>query len=324
MKVLIIYSSKESGEIVSKIRKEIETEFGQQTNLRIKRYDEKVRKKLHFKHMWHHDAIQKIKSADMIVYVYSNESEFNPNVKWEIKKVLAFHKYIICLKSSSNMTLNSNSNPSDIDETSFANVTIMDFSLKVSKNLQSVFDIITNFNHDTHIALINKDYSDDNKVLMEQYKIFFNSAESLLTRRQTMNSFYLSVNTGLVTIGSGIFALMQQNIPLSRLILVLGLSIPGILMNISWRQILYSYYINNRAKLKILSMMEKHLVASSLDAEWKVMKNRYNNMQYKSFTDIEKSTPLYFIVFYIVADILAIFYFLLFCTKHSKRCNKSK
>lgn len=151
---------------------------------------------------------------------------------------------------------------------------------------------------------MNKDY--DVSVLLEQYKIFSDSAEKLVTRRQSMNSFYLSANTALITIGATVFALSEGDNMISKLIIVIALSVPGLLLNISWLKILKSYFINNRGKMKVLSMMEKHLAASLYDAEWKAMKNRYSKERYVSFTESEKKLPQVFIVFYTLADIAAI------------------
>lgn len=297
MKVLIIYSS-ESREYVESIRGEIANRFGRQTILRLKSRERDNQKKLHVRHLWHRDAIRMIKLADMIVYVVSKHSADNKNVEWEIKQALAKNKYIVCLQASEEARINNSLYT--YDKYQKERVCLAD----IVHSEEDIYTIIQNFNNDAHIKLINNEY--DVNILMEQYKIFSDSAESLLTRRQNVNSFYISANTALITIGATVFALSEENNLLSRLIIVIALSLPGILLNISWLRIMKSYYINNRGKMKILSMMEKHLAASLYDAEWKAMKNRFSKERYVSFTDSEKILPLVFILFYALADIVTV------------------
>lgn len=149
------------------------------------------------------------------------------------------------------------------------------------------------------------DLSGNMDYLLEQYKIFSETAEALVTRRQNMNSFYITANTALITVGATVFALSDEKNVLSKLIIVLALSVPGIMLNFSWRRTLDSYFINNRGKMKILSLIEKRLPASLYDAEWKAMKNKYSKEKYVSFTESEKGLAFIFIFFYIAIDIVA-------------------
>ena len=130
-----------------------------------------------------------------------------------------------------------------------------------------------------------------------------------MTRRQAVNNFYISANTALITICTTLFALSDDKLlqlsPTAWLSIVLVLFIPGILLNYSWWQILQSYYINNRAKLKVLGLIEEKLSASLYQAEWKAMKNKYNKEKYVSFTDSEKALPLIFGLLYVIAVINA-------------------
>lgn len=136
-------------------------------------------------------------------------------------------------------------------------------------------------------------------ILLDQYKLFSTTAENLINRRQNANSFYISANTAIITIGGTIFALGSDGDLIWKLIVVLALTIPGVLLNISWKNILQAYYINNQAKMRILSLIEKKLSVSLYDAEWKVMKSKFSKNKYISFTDSEKALPKIFIVFYI-------------------------
>ena len=293
MKVLTIYDSECRPE-VEKLRKEITDRFGKKTILKIKKPEGP-----HLKHSWHRDAVRMIKLADMVVYVVSEHSAKNSNVEWEIKQSLAHNKYILCLKLSEDAALNKS-------------LYVFDKNLKddvcladIAKSKEDIFETIESFNKDSYIKLTNDDY--DVNILLEQYKIFSSSAESLVERRQNMNSFYISANTALITIAATTFALSESSNIIPKLAIVLALSIPGVLLNVSWQRTMQSYYLNNRGKMKVLSMMEKHLAALSYDAEWKAMKNRYSKERYVSFTENERKLPLVFILCYLLADLSAAF-----------------
>ena len=294
MKVLVIYSSKESRNEVEDLRKEIEEKSSKNTILKIKKNDEDI---VVSKHAWHHDAIEMIKLADMIVYVVSENSHSNENVEWEIKQSLAHNKYIVCYRLFKNATIN--------DSLVFIdpNTKKKDCKATIVDDKNEIFEIIEGFNNNSYIKLFNENY--DVNVLLEQYKIFSSSAEALVERRQNMNSFYISANTALITIAATTFALSEGGNIIPKLIIILALSIPGILLNVSWSRIMQSYYLNNRGKMKVLEMIEKHLAASLYDAEWKAMKNKFSKEKYISFTDNEKKLPLVFILCYALADISA-------------------
>lgn len=295
MKVLIIYDS-ETRDVVERIRGTIAERFGKSTNLRMNRKNGKKAGIL--RHAWHNDAKRMIQSADVIVYVVSKNSAHNENVEWELRTIVKYNKYLVIYRADGDADINEslyNINPYSKEKECYA---------EILEKEEDIYTIIDNYNKDAHIKLFNE--NQDSSVLLEQYRIFSETAEALVSRRQNMNSFYLSANTALITIGATIFAMSGQENIISKLIIVFALSIPGVLLSLSWKRTIRSYYINNKGKMKILSMIEKKLSASLYDAEWKAMKNKFNKEQYVSFTDSEKNIPLIFEVFYLCIGILAL------------------
>lgn len=167
-------------------------------------------------------------------------------------------------------------------------------------NVQELVDIIMSYENSKYINLINDNTSNDS--LFEQYRMFADTSEALVNRRQNVNSFYITANTALITIAATAFSLNGDLI--SKLVITIVLTIPGILLNHSWTKILESYGIINSSKMKILGMLEQQLAASLYDAEWQAMSNKYNKKQYISFTDGEKSIPSIFNGVYIVVDLI--------------------
>ncbi len=312
MKVLIIYAS-ESKTYVEKLRSKIAEKFGSSTILRMNSRNREKKKRRIIKHSWHKDACRMMEKADIIVYAVSPKSALNKNVDWEVKKAMSYGKYMVCLAAGQNVDLRKkeliNKRLFVYDEYAKEEKCYAD----ILESEEKLFKIISDYNSDAYIKLFNgtTDIEESKAELLEQYKIFSDTAEALVTRRQNMNSFYISANTALITVGATVFALSDEKNMLSKLIIALALSVPGIMLNISWRRTLESYFINNRGKMKILSMIEKRLPASLYDAEWKAMKNRYSKEKYISFTDSEKKLPQIFTFFYLAIDMVAIIFIII-------------
>ncbi len=297
MKILVIYSNDSKNE-VAMLRDEISQKYGSSSVLRLYSAE---RKKSFFKHAWHIDAVKMMKEADLIVYAMSGISHQNKNVQWELKKAIRLNKHIVCLavKDVENCVLN------DFLYVTDKNTKEKICLLDIIESKKELFDIIEGFNNNSYIKLFHNDI--EPSVLLEQYKIFSQTAENLVERRQNVNSFYISANTALVTVGGTIFAIGNENNLLSVIIVICALLFPGFLLNYSWYKMLQSYYINNQGKLKVLGMIEQKLAVSLYDAEWKAMKNRYSKKKYVSFTDNEKKLPFVFGVLYFIVLVVCIY-----------------
>lgn len=300
MKVLVIYAN-DCRQEVEQLRNEIAQRFGSATVLRL--HSSKREKSL-IRHAWHRDAVRMMKCADIIVYAVSKNGATNKNVDWELRRACRLNKYIVAVPMEQGLKpLNKclyKTDRNTKEEMCLA---------EVLNSKEDLFSIIEGFNRDSHIQLFHD--NPDPQILLEQYKIFSETAENLVTRRQNVNSFYISANTALITIGGTVFAIGSDGDFLSKLAVIFALTLPGILLNFSWGRMLQSYYINNQGKMKILSMIEKKLAVSLYDAEWKAMKNKYSKTKYVSFTDNEKKLPLVFTVFYLLIDLICIVLFAL-------------
>lgn len=217
MEVLVIYAN-DCKEKVSILREEIANRYGRDTVLRL---HSTARKKSLIRHAWHKDAIKMMKLADIIVYAVSKSSGKNKNVEWELKKALKLNKYIVCLKMEPDL------NPEnkclyDINE----NTKELGIKVDVLETEEQLFQIIEGFNADSYIPLFHDPV--DPQILLEQYKFFAESSENLVTRRQNVNSFYISANTALITIGGSIFAIGSDGSLLSKLIVIFAQPFPAL------------------------------------------------------------------------------------------------
>lgn len=154
-----------------------------------------------------------------------------------------------------------------------------------------------------------KEQEPDKEVLgkiMEQYKMYQKTSEDLVSRRQSVSSFYITVNSALITV-SGIM-LNLVDFP-SNVVVIILIAIVGIILDFSWIHILDAYGLLNSAKMKVIRMMEKELPISLYDTEWAVMSDKLNQKKYVSFTDSEKRVPRMFAGVYALVLIGVILYY---------------
>ena len=133
--------------------------------------------------------------------------------------------------------------------------------------------------------------------LVEQYKMFQKTSEDLVARRQSVNSFYISVNSALTGLLGVAFGVFDDSV---KLIVAAFMCAAGIILDISWIHILEAYGTLNAAKMKVIKLLEEQLPVKLYDAEWRIMSDKLNNKRYVSFTDSEKRIPKLFFSLYVI------------------------
>lgn len=250
---------------------------------------------LKYRKFWKHEAKKLIKSAQVVLYILSEDGHKSKNIDWEINQAKKQQKAIVILNEGKKFKLNESLREKDPFTKEVSTIG------KEIASVEELYEIIDNYENDEYIHLFNDDNVDPEK-LFEQYKLFSDTSESLVTRRQNVNSFYITANTALFTVAVTVFSLNANLI--SQIIITMVLSIPGILLNGSWLKVMESYSLINSSKMKILGMIEKRLSASLFDAEWEIMSNKYNKQRYISFSDREKTLPKIFNALYITIDVI--------------------
>ena len=119
-------------------------------------------------------------------------------------------------------------------------------------------------------------------LLLEQYRIYVNSAELISDRRSRANSFFLTIN-------SAIFLIVPSVQPADTLILIS--SCVGIVICYQWYRLIVSYKTLNTAKFEVIHLLEKELPYSVYDHEWKILEEGKNRLIHIPFTDTEIQIP---------------------------------
>ncbi len=291
MNIFIVHSGTD-WEMVTRKKEEINEKNKQKdgklkTKVLLLEYEKKRKR-------WKPAVKKMIKSAQIVLYVVGKDSHTRKNIDWEICQAKKQNKAIIVW----------NEQDYPLNETLFEKDPFTGMDVLVGEKIKTIDELvkkIEDYETGEYMHLFNGEEIEPEK-LFEQYKMFSDTSESLVSRRQNVNSFYITANTALITIAATAFSLNSNLI--SQLIITIALSIPGILLNISWLKVLESYSLINSSKMKILGMLEKKLSASLFDAEWEAMSSKYNKKKYVSFSERERQLPIIFNCMFIAVDVI--------------------
>lgn len=133
--------------------------------------------------------------------------------------------------------------------------------------------------------------------LLEQYKIYINSAEKISDRRQKSNEFFLGLNSILVAL-LGLAATKANGLEITNLLILS--SIAGTTLCYLWYRIIYSYRCLNSGKFKVIHAIERRLPLALYDTEWEALGRGNNKKIYWPFSHIELFVPWIFIMIYFI------------------------
>ena len=246
---------------------------------------------------WKIDAKRKIKKSQLVIFFVGENSHKSVNIDWEINTAIKFGKPIYTVKLRDDYKLNTSL---EVIDPFSGNKELY----SKSSDLESIIDLIKKHKSGEYHVFNQSIDSIDKNILLEQYKIFLQTSEDLVSRRQNVNNFYISINSALMAAFGLILAL--DILSVYKFFTGVLLSIVGIILSISWIKLLASYGDLNASKMKIISCIEKQLPASLYDAEWAALSDKLNKRKYVSFTNSEKRVPLLFIIVYICISICGI------------------
>ena len=132
--------------------------------------------------------------------------------------------------------------------------------------------------------------------LIEQYKTYLEMADRISSRRQSANSFFVTLNTTIIALVSYVNFGDKRATAFYWLI-----SIAGMTISYMWYRLIRSYKDLNSAKFKVVHKIEAKLPISPYDAEWEAVDRGENPKLYLPFTHIEIYIPwVFFAVHYFV------------------------
>ena len=215
-------------------------------------------------------------------------------VLWEIQIAQKMKKKIYYIKKGEFSETNK------LDNTMKKIDDIADLRSKILKTEDDEFENIL-FNQ-------GNDFELKESTLFEQYKMMVGTSEELVKRRQVMNTFFLTLNLGILS-AIGIVIKRLFNISdIGDIIFLISLSVIGGVSAYSWRRMIISFGQLNSGKFKVINALEKYLSVSIFNAEWVALGRGRNKKKYSSFTSVEKNVPNVLLGAYTLVFIGVVFY----------------
>ena len=149
------------------------------------------------------------------------------------------------------------------------------------------------------------------EILMEQYKLFVETSERLVARRQVVNTFFLSVNA-LALSALGLIAKEASQSPLIAIGMV-AISAAAIVLCVAWKTLVGSYRQLNRGKFAVIDRLEDRLPAALFRAEWVALGRGVASAIYKPFTATEEVVSKIFIVIYALTALVTVIWLIASC-----------
>ena len=135
--------------------------------------------------------------------------------------------------------------------------------------------------------------------LLELYKTYVDSMEKVVSRRQTVHSFFLTANTLLLTFAGLLITKDFIRSGVSAVPLVIS-PIAGSMLSLVWMKLSRHYGLLCEAKFKVIHSLEKQLPAAPFLAEWVALGEGKNPLKYQSMATIEWVIPIVFLVIYVI------------------------
>jgi hypothetical protein len=120
--------------------------------------------------------------------------------------------------------------------------------------------------------------------LLEQYKLMVEMADRVSARRATANSFFVTVQSALVTA----FGFAKDD--------RWPLAVAGIVIAVTWWLTLRSYRMLNSAKFEVICEVERQLPLAPYADEWAILKKEDGPLRkrYAALSFVEQTVPVAF------------------------------
>ena len=135
--------------------------------------------------------------------------------------------------------------------------------------------------------------------LLEQYKLYVQSAENVSARRVASSRYLLTLNVALVALYGVQSAGFEQSY------WMLLVPIVGIPISLLWLAIIRSHADLNRVKFNVIHEFEEYLPAAMYKYEWHLAE-KGKGKTYRAVTTIERWIPMLFATLHVVLGVMII------------------
>ena len=135
--------------------------------------------------------------------------------------------------------------------------------------------------------------------LLEQYKLYVQSAENVSARRVASSRYLLTLNAALITLYG------FQSTVFSQGYWMLLLPVMGISVSLVWYLIIKSHADLNRIKFDVIHELEQYFPATIHRYEWQLA-DKGQGKTYRAVTAIERRIPILFAILHVGLAIIII------------------
>ena len=138
-----------------------------------------------------------------------------------------------------------------------------------------------------------------NADLLEQYKLYVQSAENVSARRVASSRYLLTLNAALVALYGIQYAGFGQSY------WALVVPVVGVPVSLLWFLIIKSHADLNRVKFEVIHELERHLPAALYRYEWRLAEDG-RGKSYRAVTKIERWIPILFAALHVILGTMVI------------------
>jgi len=139
-------------------------------------------------------------------------------------------------------------------------------------------------------------------LLIEQYKLYVDSAQKISEARNQTNKFFISVLSVIITL----VALFIENVDKTyKSICTLVIGIFGLVLCMIWASSILSYKKLNAAKFVVIHEIEKNLPIACFEKEWEIVQ-KSSNKHKRTLTKVEIKLPVILAIPFIAIVIISI------------------
>jgi hypothetical protein len=127
-------------------------------------------------------------------------------------------------------------------------------------------------------------------------RVYFNSvemADRVSQRRQSANSFYLSINTAFL---SAFYILKPDELDVLSATIVAAC---GVSLCLLWLRNMLSYKDLNSGKFTVICRLEEHIGCAPYTAEWKHLRRGTEKSKHRPFNETERAVPIVFLIVFL-------------------------
>jgi hypothetical protein len=203
---------------------------------------------------WKDRVESQLKEVDFVIFLIGEETFKSEPMKWEYAKSKSLNKQIVGIKLSN----------------------ACDQSVLFCQGFP-VFRKI-----DECWKYLEKTYSEDRHLLLEQYKIMVGSTEKVTDQRMRVNNLFFTVTSSILSVSLVVGKAFEFSLAGSFGMLIL--STMAFVVTFFWEKLVRSYGKLNTGKFAVIDQIEKRLRTNMFEHEWNILQQQIG---YESNTETE-------------------------------------